>query len=397
MEEDGRNTPDHAPGERVGVWLIGARGSVATTAIAGAAALAKGLVRPTGVVSEMEPLATTPLPDFGQLVFGGHEVAGTSLLKKAELLADEGVLPLTLPAAIAAELEAADANIRPGVTAEEPASRPMQTVERLWRDLRDFRDTNDLARVVVVNVSSTEAPAEPHSAHSDLQSLREALEGGHAVLPDSSLYAYAALDAGCPFVDFTPSTGARLPALEELALERGVPHAGRDGKTGETLVKSALAPMFASRALRVHSWTGMNVLGGGDGETLSEPDRLQSKVDSKGQVVEDMLGYGVESPVRIDYVRDLGEWKSAWDRISFEGFLGTRMKMHFIWEGCDSALAAPLVLDLARLTSFAHARGEKGALTSLAFFFKDPIGTREHNLDRQLAELCRWVADPESA
>ena len=383
-----RERSEYISTERVGVWLIGARGSVATTAIAGAAALARGLVPPTGVVSSIEPLASVPLPDFGQLVFGGHEVADTSLLKKAELLADEGVLPPTLPATVAGELEAAEANIRPGVTT---GRRPMEIIGRIGEDLRDFRSRHGLARVVVVNVSSTEAPVEPHQAHSDLSALRESLEGGHTVLPDSSLYAYAALDAGCSFVDFTPSTGARIPALEELALERNAPHAGSDGKTGETLVKSALAPMFVSRALRVRSWTGMNMLGGGDGESLSEPHRRKSKEESKGQVVEDMLGYSVESPVRIDYVRDLGEWKTAWDRISFEGFLGTRMTMHFIWEGCDSALAAPLVLDLARLTGYAHARGEKGALAPLAFFFKDPIGTREHNLDRQLAGLCEWV------
>ncbi len=390
MEDNGRVVSDPAP-ERVGVWLIGARGSVATTAIVGAAALARGLVRPTGVVSATEPLASASLPDFDHLVFGGHEVADTSLLKKAELLADEGVLPLTLPATVADELAEADANIRPGATVDPTGKRPMETIERIGEDLRGFRFRHGLARVVVVNVSSTEAPADPHPAHSDLTSLREALESGHAILPESSLYAYAALDAGCSFVDFTPSTGTRLPALEELALEKNVPHAGRDGKTGETLVKSALAPMFSSRALRVRSWLGVNVLGGGDGEALSEPDRRRSKEESKGQVVEDVLGYGVESPVRIDYVRDLGEWKTAWDRISFEGFLGTRMNMHFIWEGCDSALAAPLVLDLARLTSYAHARGQKGALVPLAFFFKDPAGTREHNLDRQLAELCAWV------
>lgn len=390
MEDDGRVAPDPAP-ERVGVWLIGARGSVATTAIVGAAALARGLVRPTGVVSATEPLASAPLTDFDHLVFGGHEVADTSLLKRAEFLADDGVLPLTLPAMVADELAEADANVWPGAMVDPAGKRPMETIGRIGEDLRDFRSRHGLSRVVVVNVSSTEAPAEPHPAHANLPSLREALESGHAVLPESSLYAYAALDAGCPFVDFTPSTGARLPALEALALEKNVPHAGRDGKTGETLVKSALAPMFSSRALRVRSWTGMNVLGGGDGEALSEPDRLRSKVESKEQVVEDVLGYGVESPVRIDYVRDLGEWKTAWDRISFEGFLGTRMKMHFIWEGCDSALAAPLVLDLARLTSYAHARGEKGALVPLAFFFKDPAGSREHNLDRQLAELCEWV------
>ena len=390
MEDDGRVASGSASG-RVGVWLIGARGSVATTAIVGAAALARSLVRPTGVVSATEPLASASLPDFDHLVFGGHEVSDAPLLKRAGLLAEEGVLPLTLPAMVADELAEADANIRPGATVDTTGKRPMETIERIGEDLREFRSRHGLSRVVVVNVSSTEAPAEAHPAHSDLPSLREALESGHAVLPESSLYAYAALDAGCSFVDFTPSTGARLPALEELALEKNVPHAGRDGKTGETLVKSALAPMFSSRALRVRSWTGMNVLGGGDGESLSDPDRLQSKVESKGQVVEDALGYSVESPVRIDYVRDLGEWKTAWDHISFEGFLGTRMKMHFIWEGCDSALAAPLVLDLARLTSYAHARGEKGALVPLAFFFKDPAGSREHNLDRQLTELCEWV------
>lgn len=98
--------------------------------------------------------------------------------------------------------------------------------------------------------------------------------------------------------------------------------------------------------------------------------------------------------MRIDYVHELGEWKTAWDYISFEGFLGTRMRMNFIWEGCDSALAAPLVLDLARLAAYAHARGQHGALVPLAFFFKDPIGTNEHRLDRQFAALCDWVMSP---
>lgn len=391
MEDDGSTTRERVSGERVGVWLIGARGSVATTAIVGAAALARGLVRPTGVVTETEPLAEAPLPGFDSLVFGGHEVADISLLKRAELLAEEGVLPYTLPATVADELAAANENIRPGVSQSLNGERPMETIGRIRDDLLEFKSAHGLSRVVVIDVSSTEPPVDPRPAHESLSSLREALEGGHSVLPGSCMYAYAALDAGCSFVEFTPSTGARLPALEELALERGVPHAGRDGKTGETLVKSALAPMFASRALRVRSWTGMNILGGGDGEALSEPDRLQSKVESKGQVVEDVLGYGVESPVRIDYVRDLGEWKTAWDRISFEGFMGTRMQMHFIWEGCDSALAAPIVLDLARLTLYAHACGEMGALVPLAFFFKDPVGTREHNLDQQLAGLCEWV------
>lgn len=377
--------------ERVGVWLIGARGSVATTTISGWAALVAGLVKPTGLVTALEPLTHAPLPRFGDLVFGGHELAEISLLKQAGRLAGEGVLPPSLPAAVAESLRETDANIRPGVSMEAPSKSPMDTIHSIQEDLHGFRSDHELSRVVVVNVSSTEPPADPIPAHSGLGTLREALERGHTVLPASSLYAYAAIDAGCSFVEFTPSTGARLPAMEELARERGVPHAGGDGKTGETLVKSALAPMFADRALRVRSWTGMNMLGGGDGAALTDPDRAKSKLESKGRGLEAILGYDVESPVRIDYVRDLGEWKTAWDRISFEGFLGARMQMHFIWEGCDSALAAPLVLDLARLVSCAHACGQKGALAPLAFFFKDPIGSEEHRLDHQFAMLCDWV------
>jgi myo-inositol-1-phosphate synthase len=114
-------------------------------------------------------------------------------------------------------------------------------------------------------------------------------------------------------------------------------------------------------------------------------------LDSKGRCLEEILGYEVEAPVRIEHVSDLGQWKTAWDHISFEGFLGTRMRMQFVWEGCDSALAAPLILDLARLVARAHGAGCKGPLPELAFFFKDPIGADEHRLERQYAMLCDWV------
>ena len=378
--------------ERVGVWLIGARGSVGTTAIAGAAGLAAERIEPTGLVTSLEPMAGEPLPRFEDLVFGGHELAETPLVERAQSLAESGMIPSSLTEEISGKLEEADANIRPGISAEGPAGRPMEVIRRVQEDLRSFRSEQDLARVVVIDVSSTEAPVRPHPAHSDLGALQEALESGEAVLPTSALYAYAALDAGCPFVEFTPSVGAHLPALEELAQTRGVPHAGRDGKTGETLVKTALAPMFAARALRVCSWTGTNMLGGGDGAALADPERARSKQESKGLSLDAILGYEVDSPVHINYVPDFGEWKTAWDHISFEGFLGTRMKMQFLWEGCDSILAAPLVLDLARLVSHAHANRQRGALAPLAFFFKDPLGTGEHRLEYQFAMLCDWVA-----
>lgn len=366
---------------------------MATTAIVGSAGLAAGLTGSTGLVTALEPMSSKPLPRFEDLVFGGHDVHEIPLFKRAKMLTEEGVMPYSLLEQVKEELDKADTEIRPGVPAEASQEPPAEAIRRLQKDLKDFREAYELETVVVINVSSTEPPLHPHPAHADLEALWEALEDGDEVLPASSLYAFAALEAGCAFVDFTPSVGARLPALDELARERCVPYAGRDGKTGETLLKSALAPMFASRALRVRSWTGMNMLGGGDGAALAEPDRVQSKLGSKGIGLAAMLGYEVESPVHIGYVEELGEWKSAWDRISFEGFMGTRMQMQFTWEGCDSALAAPLVLDLARLTAYAHGKGQSGALGPLAFFFKDPVGTDEHGLERQFRALCAWISE----
>ena len=353
--------------QRTGVWLVGARGSVATAAVCGAAALAGGLVQPVGCVTELPPFAASGLPGYGELVFGGHDLVGTPLEKRAELLADAGVVPHRLVEQVRAQLRAADAEIRPGVSAGEP-------VDRLVEDLAAFRSRHGLARVVVVNVASTEPPYAPGDP-----------------LPASALYASAAFTAGCSFVDFTPSAGARVPAVAALAAERGLPWAGSDGKTGETLVKAALAPMFAARALRVRSWSGINLLGGGDGASLADPAVASSKIASKARVVSEALGHPVPGPLHIDEVPDLGEWKTAWDHVSFEGFLGARMTLQFTWAGCDSALAAPLVLDLARLTARAHAAGHCGPLEPLAFFFKDPVGQPPPSLEAQFAALCAWA------
>ena len=354
--------------ERTGVWLVGARGSVATTAVCGAAALAARLVEPVGCVTELPPFAAAGLPAYADLVFGGHDVVGIPLEKRAELLADGGVLAHRLVDQVRSELRAADAEIRPGVA-------PGDSADGLAADLADFRSRHGLARVVVINLSSTEPP---YSA------------GDPA--PASALYARAAFTAGCSYVDFTPSVGARLPGLPELALAQRVPWAGSDGKTGETLVKATLAPMFAARALKVRSWSGINLLGGGDGANLADPAVAESKIASKGLVLSRSLGYPVAGPLHIDDVPDLGEWKTAWDHVSFEGFLGARMTLQFTWAGCDSALAAPLVLDLARLTARAHRAGRAGPLPELAFFFKDPVDARTHSVESQYADLCEWAA-----
>ncbi|MBD3144848.1 inositol-3-phosphate synthase [Microbispora bryophytorum] len=370
----------------IGVWLVGARGSVATTAVVGAAAVRAGAAPPTGCVIEAAgfPGGFTPL---GDLAFGGHDVVTTPLRKRAELLTQAGVLPPVLATLLAADLDAAQAEIRHGYVPGEESQA--DAARRLAGDIADFRDRHHLTRVVVVDVSSTEPPAEvPYGTLADLE---EALASGRDVLPASSLYAYAAFTAGCGYVAFTPSAGPTPPALDELARRSGLPYAGRDGKTGETLVKSALAPMFAGRALRVRSWSGLNLLGGGDGATLADPAARESKSASKARAVPAIVGEDVEGLTHIDYVADLGEWKTAWDHVTFEGFLGVRMTMQFTWQGCDSALAAPLVLDLVRLVARAHETGHSGVLPELGYFFKDPLGGAGHDLPTQYARLVAFA------
>ncbi|MET9251917.1 inositol-3-phosphate synthase [Nonomuraea sp. NPDC003709] len=374
--------------DKLGVWLIGARGSVATTAIVGAAAIRAGAATPQGCVSESPgfPGHLVPLTD---LAFGGHDITETSLRKRAEQLGRAGVISPDLPGLLASDLDAADAEIRTGYVPGDGG----RAATRLVDDITGFRARHGLARVVVVNVSSTEPPVDSRPEFERLADLEERLAAGDDVLPPSSLYAYAAFQAGCGYVEFTPSTGPTLPALAELAARRGVPYAGRDGKTGETLVKSALAPMFADRALRVRSWSGLNLLGGGDGATLADPAARSSKQLSKDQVVAKILGGPVEGETHIDYVPDLGEWKTAWDHVTFEGFLGVRMTLQFTWQGCDSALAAPLVLDLARLVARAHEKGRSGVLPELGYFFKNPLGTGEHALAAQYARLLAFAGE----
>ncbi|BCJ49024.1 myo-inositol-1-phosphate synthase [Actinoplanes sp. NBRC 14428] len=373
---------------RTGIWLIGARGSVAVTALIGAAALRARLVDATGCVTELPPLRAAPLPAWSDLVFGGHDVVTLPLLKKAETLAAAGVVPGRLVTALADELGRTEQELRPLPSGDTQA----ETAGRIADDLRDFRDRHGLDRVVVLNVATTEPVVAEHPAHGSLDALRAALGEAGTVLPPSSLVAYAAFEAGCSFVDFTPSTGARLPALAELAARAGVPYAGNDGKTGETLVKSVLAPMFALRNLRVTSWSGLNLLGGGDGANLADPAANAAKVASKQRVLGDALGYQPEGTSRIDYVAEIGDFKTAWDLITFSGFLGTGMRMEFSWHGCDSALAAPLVLDLARLTAAAHRDGRRGALPELGFFFKDPLGDGPSALAAQWDALTGFAA-----
>lgn len=381
MSELTADVTDTAPTDgrpRTGVWLIGARGSVATTTVTGCAALAAGLHPPTGLVTETELFADSGLPPLASLVFGGHDTACTPLPKRAEELVSAGVLTPGLPAAVAAELTATEGRIRPGGPERGDTRTAEELIARFVDDLTVFTRENALARTVVVNVASTEPAAE---------------EGQ---LPASSLYAAAALRAGCGYVNFTPSTGLHHPALQEQARAAEVPYAGRDGKTGQTLLRSVLAPMFRSRALAVRAWSGTNLLGGGDGAALADPAAAAAKNAGKERVLAENLPEVPEGEVHIDDVPALGDWKTAWDHVAFEGFLGSRMILQTIWQGCDSALAAPLVLDLARILARADARGLRGPVPGLGFYFKDPDSGPADlaGQERELATLAARLADP---
>jgi myo-inositol-1-phosphate synthase len=375
---------------RVGLWLVGACGSVGVTTTVGALAVRAGLAGRVGLVAEQPEIAAAGLPGLDDLVIGGHDLCAEPLVKRAERLAAGGVVPAGILPAIAGELEEVEGRLRTGY---DPAGAEPQgvAVERLTADLVAFREQNGLDRVVVVDVASTEPPAEGVAGGplADPDALDAALAAGESPLPASSVYVLAAYRAGSPVVSFTPSPGPRLPVLVTLAERAGLPWAGSDGKTGETLLKSALAPMFSTRALQVNAWASYNMLGGGDGATLADPANAQSKLVTKAQGLEAMLGHPVEGPMHIDYVPDHGDWKTAIDHVSFEGFLGVRMSLQFTWSGCDSALAAPLVLDLARLTLRAHEAGEVGPLP-FGFFFKDPAGSQEHRLSALWDDLVSW-------
>ena len=169
---------------------------------------------------------------------------------------------------------------------------------------------------------------------------------------------------------------------------------GHDGKTGETLLKSTLAPMFAARNLEVMSWVGHNIFGNLDGLVLDDPANKAAKMKSKDQLVGDILGYDPQTLVSIEYIESLADWKTAWDHIHFQGFLNTPMTLQFIWQGCDSLLAAPLVLDLIRFTEREQRRGTSGVMTQLSSFFKSPMGENvAPEFHQQYAMLEAWAAE----
>jgi len=390
-----------------GIWLVGAKGGVATTTIVGLAALKKGLTGNAGLVSQLPQFGHLDFSPWGDFIIGGHEIRKVSLVDAAKLLVTESrtVRP-ELFASIESELEEIDARLRPGTiyrVGDTIASladldlprgeSPRETVDRLKQDLAEFAEANNLEHVIVVNLASTEPAIDLNALPATWAELEPLLDDAEACpLSASSLYAITALDAGWSLVNFTPSVCATPAAISQLAELRETRHVGYDGKTGETLMKSVLGPMFARRNLDVMSWVGHNIFGNMDGQVLNDPANKETKVTSKDRLLREILGYRPQTLVSIEFIESLGDWKTAWDHIHFTGFLGVPMTLQFTWQGCDSILAAPLVLDLVRFTELARRRGETGIMTFLASFFKSPMGVQEHRFDRQFAMLEEWAA-----
>ncbi len=317
---------------------------------------ATGLADRTGLVTALPPFRDLPLPEPGDFVVGGHEIRSTTFAASAEeFRRNSGVFDPAWIAACRAELDAASARVKPGPRlglstvvsgladwAEARAARTArEAVDTIAADLGAFIAKESIDHLIVLNVGSTEPPFPLGDVHEHWKTLKPRLDDAGQVLPSSALHALAAIEGGHSYINFTPSLGGSIPAIHELAQATGALHAGKDGKTGETLMKTVLAPMFAHRNLKVSSWVGHNIFGNRDGLVLDDPTSKSSKVETKDRVITEILGYKPSSIVTIEYLPDMGDWKTAWDHIHFQGFLGTKMTLQFTWQGCDSLLAAP--------------------------------------------------------
>jgi len=385
------------------LWLIGAYGIVSTTAMVGSKALEKGLVDTTGLVSE--------LPYFKELSeiiplkfeFGGHEVRLLPNAYKATLEHwnlnrhfDKSLLDAVKDDLVKIKARKGTAlNCGSGIkelgkisTLEEDNLTLREITDVLIKDIKSFADDE----TVVINIASTEPIAKFNEKyHKTIDGFEKMLdEDAKEYATASMLYAYAALRLGLPYCNFTPSVGSSLPALKELANINRVPHAGNDGKTGETLVKTTLAPLFFYRNLKIIGWMSYNILGDFDGKVLSHVDNKASKIESKDKVLEKVLGYSPYSITEINFFPSLVDNKTAFNFIHFQGFLGTKMKFYFIWDGIDAIVAAPLILDLARFLLLAKRKERFGVIKELGFFFKSPLDSNIVNTHQQFEVLKNW-------
>jgi myo-inositol-1-phosphate synthase len=386
----------------LGVWFVGARGSIAAMTMLSARLLSRNAIEPIGLLTESKPYAKLPFCSIGAFRFGGCDLREEPLSTTLDAFLQDGIFPphfQTEGRADLCEIEAAISCLPKSMghaSIDSLRDVPSSVVlEGIRRELAKFKDITAYP-TIVVNVSSTERTsplASQLASCSKWEELKSLIDNPDCQIPWGVLYASAALLENCAYINFTPNIGTELKALNDLSSRQKLPHAGKDGKTGETLLKTALAPMFEARALSVKSWTGYNLLGNSDGRTLMDPEARDAKIRSKDQQLRNILD---ETPdlctkVGIDYVPSLGDWKTAWDFIHFEGILGIKMSLHLLWQGADTILAAPLVIDLIRLTELAWRRQEVGPLEYLGAFFKSPNYCPDQNFWVQLSALRKHL------
>jgi myo-inositol-1-phosphate synthase len=393
---------------RIGVAIVGINGAVASTLVAGVELMKRGLVPRVGMVTEKTDAriaeSLTDLLDFAPLesmVFGGWDLQFANVYEGA---LRHGVLPPHVLESVRPELE----RVRPwpAVFTNEYVEKLSGTnvvrarthreqIAVLERDLEAFKRDNNLDRIVMVNLASTERFLDVQPVHRDLRAFEAGLDANDPGITPAMRYFYAANKLQIPYCNFTPSL-TNVPALDTHANEMGNPFAGMDGKTGQTLVKTALAAMFRVRRLLIDGWYSTNFLGNGDGQVLDAPSSNKTKVLSKSAVLDSIVGYHVENhQVHIHYYKPRGDSKEAWDNIDIVGFAGIPMqiKVNFLCQ--DSALAAPLVIDLVRLLDVARRSGERGIQRQLSLFFKSPYvvpgESPVHDLFKQEKLLLDWA------
>ena len=403
---------------RLGILLAGL-GAVSTTLIAGVHAIRKGLAAPTGSLTQMgtirlgkrtegrSPLIKdfVPLAALDDLVFGGWDIFEDNCYQAA---CNAQVLQRPLLDQVRPELEGVQPwpavfdqsyvkkldgpNVKTGANKRELA-------EQLRADIRRFRETNGVERLILIWCGSTEVYLEESAVHQSLEAFERGLEASDPVIPSSMIYAYAALMEGIPYANAAPNLSADVPALEELALQTGSPLAGKDLKTGQTLMKTMIAPGLKARLLGVSGWYSTNILGNRDGEVLDDPESFKTKEESKKSVLDHILQpelyptlyNDLHHVVRINYYPPRGDNKEGWDNIDLVGWLDYPMQLKINFLCRDSILAAPLVLDVALFLDLATRAGMSGIQEWLSFYFKSPIHRRdlypEHDLFIQLMKL----------
>jgi myo-inositol-1-phosphate synthase len=388
-------------GRKLGVAIVGVGGAVATTAVAGIELLKRGANRLEGL-----PLQDCVVPGmamYRDMVFGGWDLSGDDLSQAAsthrvlthEQIADVGpALAATKPWPA---VGSGDFCRKVDGVNKREFDGHRAAIDAIIEDLRGFQRDSGADGVVMINLASTESWPDDTSPYMSVEAFERALDSDHPAIGPAMLYAYAAIRAGVPYGNFTPSLAAEIPALKELAKQNNVPVAGKDGKTGQTMIKTVLAPALRSRALHVDGWFSTNILGNRDGQALQDPDSLRSKLNTKGNVLDSILGYPVEDHiVDIRYYRPRGDDKEAWDNIDVSGFLGQRMQIKVNFLCKDSILAAPLVLEIARVLDLAQQRGDGGVQEQLGLFFKAPMmangNAPEHAFHAQERQLMEWLA-----